>query len=323
MVTVVTCGPRRPDSLRFYSCPCFPEEGQRGQCSLLPGHGISVSQAGARGHLRTPDLWPLTPRPLGLCASPPVAGHFLSYENRTRHRRERENTEKLPKPRILAPRPPPRTRSGRAGASPHRWRLACWSERANPSLLTRGFVTLSLNRVPTRLSSRVDCFLGPNSWCFHHLPGGAALGWAVAVTSPEGQVLDRCRRWPLRRAAGPHAWPRGIEGLRSARRADPAFHPGWFRRPRGGCHFTLRLLATLICPPPGNFRLCVLLLVPPPVSSRAYFSSGVFVSFLLAWNGGSLVWRRCGWRSLGRRGHRVTFCSLQSPPGWCRLPRWP
>lgn len=44
-------------------------------------------------------------------------------------------------------------------------------------------------------------------------------------------------------------------------RADPVSCPGRFRRPRGGCHFTLQS-ATQVRPPPRNCQVCVLLPVP-------------------------------------------------------------
>lgn len=101
---------------------------------------------------------------------------------------------------------------------------------------------------------------------------------------------------------------------------DPA--PGRFRRPRGGCHFTLQS-ETLVRPPPRNCQVCALLPVPPPVSGGACSSSGVFVSFLLAWRGGSLLWRRRGRRGLGAAGAPSHVPQPPVAQGWCRLPRRP
>lgn len=148
------------------------------------------------------------------------------------------------------------------------------------------------------------------------LPGTAALGGALAVTSPEGQALDRCRRTAPqegrqtpRLAAGNRGWTpcpvlAGFEGpevgvtLPCSRRRRCVLRPG---------------IARCVC----CFRC------PPPVSGGACSSSGVFVSFLLAWRGGSLLWRRRGRRGLGAAGAPSHVPQPLVAQGWCRLPRRP
>lgn len=121
---------------------------------------------------------------------------------------------------------------------------------------------------------------------------------------------------------GPSGGPPDPAPGRGEQRADPVSRPGRFRRPRGGCHFTLQS-ATQVRPPPRNCQVCVLLPVPAArvrwglllVGDLCLLSPGlarrepaVAVTWP-AWSGAA-----------GAPSH------VPQPPvaqGWCRLPRRP
>lgn len=148
------------------------------------------------------------------------------------------------------------------------------------------------------------------------LPGTAALGGALAVTSPEGQALDRCRRTAPREG---RQTPRLAAGNRGR---TPCPVLAGFEGPEVGVTLPCSRRRRCVLRP-GIARCVCCFRCPPPVSSGACSSSGVFVSFLLAWRGGSLLWRRRGRRGLGAAGAPSHVPQPPVAQGWCRLPRRP
>lgn len=151
---LVAPGTRQRD---FTAVTAFQSRVGKGSARAPPDTGLVSAGRGPRSPLDTCPSAPHAP-PAG---SPRLAAHhgsLPSHGNRTRHHREREKHGKAPKPQ---PKASAGTRSGQAGASPVGGGRACRSECSGP-----GCGTLSLSCVAARPSSRVDCFLGPNSRWF-------------------------------------------------------------------------------------------------------------------------------------------------------------
>lgn len=200
--------------------------------------------------------------------------------------RNMKNTEKLPKPQIPplnALRP-----SSRLSASAAAGHAEVSVPTRRPSLWLCGAASqpccyLALS--PGRLSSGTTFLvLSPSS---RRGRTRVSSGQDVARGADSGQMSPSV----FRRAASPGSGPWGREGLRSARRADPLFHPGRFRRPRSGCCFTLWLSVTLISPPPRQHQLCVRLLVRATCVCVGSFLIWGLCLFPLGLGWRSLVWR--------------------------------
>lgn len=97
------CGPRYPTA-RFYSRHRFPEQGRRGQRPPPPGHGISVSWAGASV---TSGRLPFGPsRPACRISAPRRPSRVPPCLMAT-GRGIAGNVKNTEKPRSLSPKPPP------------------------------------------------------------------------------------------------------------------------------------------------------------------------------------------------------------------------
>lgn len=102
-VTAATCGPRYPTA-RFYSRHRFPEQGRRGQRPPPPGHGISVSWAGASV---TSGRLPFGPSRPACGISAPRRPSRVPPCLMATGRGIAGNVKNTEKPRSLSPKPPP------------------------------------------------------------------------------------------------------------------------------------------------------------------------------------------------------------------------